>query len=195
MDGNSFAIAAWSRQLERELPTVARGFDRIRESTAAAIAESLATRWIGWCVGDETDPRVRTSTRDEGRWIWPIVDYPLDTPNTARLIMADDLLARWLVGELPEETVVEELHTIVEALLRHRLSAGRSVRWPELLVRADDAGLLSPTEVKVLEVFNRTWRRELKHMGRVLTTEERKEAKRLLWSVLSIAENALGSAK
>ena len=193
VDGNSFAISAWSRQIERDLPKVAQGFGGgISSNRAAIIAESLCTRWIAACVGNEDDARIRTSANDQGRWIWPIVDYPVGTPNTARLIMADEVLAHWLVAEAPAELVVEELHTVVEALLRFRLGAGRSVRWPQLLERAESEDLLSARDVETLTRFNRGLRIELKHTGSVLSEKDRPAAEDLLWRVLSITENQLG---
>jgi len=196
VDGNSFGIAAWSRRLERDLPTVAQGFIGIERGQAEGIAESLATRWIGWCVGndDAWDTRIRTSVRDPGRWIWPVLDYPLDTPHTDRLVLADDVLARWLVGGISDEIVVEELHTIVEAMLRHRLGAGQSVLWPRLLERACTARLLDDEELETLRAFNSGLRRKVKHAAATLSDFEREEAESTLWKVITIAERRLGRA-
>jgi hypothetical protein len=57
-------------------------------------------------------------------------------PLAARPRIADQLLARWVVGDLPTELAVEEAHTALEIVMRYLLGAGQSVSFPGLVDRA-----------------------------------------------------------
>jgi hypothetical protein len=193
IDGNGYRIAAWSQQLERDLPTVAEGFVGIPTSVARNIAISLVARWAEWCVGDdEASMTVSTSGRDRVRWIFPVLDFPeRPHPLNARLVIADALIGRWIVGDLPEEVAIEELHTALEALLRHILEVGPKPKWTTLVAGVKRVGRLSGQDGRSLDRFNRLHRNRLKHEGKALAASERAEVRDILWDVLAIAERLL----
>ncbi len=188
IDGNGNRIAAWAQQLERELPIVAEGFPGPPDNPARRrlFAESLVARLVEYCVGPDNgyDIAIRTSTPDPVQWVWPILWYVDNAELTPRAVMADELLARWIVGDVPEEIVVEELHTIAEALLRESLGAGRRVRWPELLKRSRDGELLAEASTSLLEQLNREYRNRLKHRGEALGEEEREQVRAMLFETI-----------
>lgn len=193
--GNGYSIAAWSQQLERDLPTVAEGYvGDIRTRVARNIATSLVARWAEWCVGnDEAPMTVIASGRDVVRWIFPVIDFP-ERPHALyeRLVISDTMVGRWIVvGELPEEIAIEELHTVVEALLRHLLASGPGPNWPTLLGRAKRVHLLSGEDGRTLDGFNRLHRNRLKHDGQALIGPQRPEARRVLYGVLTAVERLL----
>jgi hypothetical protein len=192
VDGNGFAIGAWSRQLERDLPNVAEGFEAIPAARARRIAESLVARWFDWCVGDGAKgDRLRTTVQDPVTWIWPTIEYVEDDQLTPRLVIADELVARWITEEVPEEIVIEELHTAAEAVLRGVLQAGRRVNWPTLLDRARARGILGQEARNNLERFNREYRNRLKHLGRALDDDEREGVRQMIWDVLYALDQLL----
>lgn len=191
VDGNGYLIAAWSQWLERDLPVVAEGFVGVGAgSVARNVAVSLVARWTGWCVGEEERTAVSSTGSDRIRWFWPVIDVP-DPPSRLadRLAISDGLVARWLVGDLPEEVAIEELHTAVEGLLKSLVGNGK---WPQLLARAEAAGTLSSTDKSTLDVFNVAYRVHLKHQTRALADNERTKANELMHEVLAITERLLG---
>ena len=198
VDGNGYLIAAWSQQLERDLPVVAEGYvGTARNSEARHLATSLVARWIDWCVGDNDDEKATVSThgRDRVRWIWPVLDIPHEaSPLYARLVISDELIGRWIVGELPEELAIEEFHTTIEALLRHLTDLGPTATWPPLLGRSKRLGYLSGAEGRTLHSFNRLHRNRVKHEGLALSVPERAQARAVLYDVLTIAERLLSRA-
>jgi hypothetical protein len=86
---------------------------------------------------DAINERVVLARDDESRVFWPLLDPPdLEHDLAARLTLADELLARWMVGDLPDETGVEEMQTAIEIVLRRVLRAGQHVSFPKLADRA-----------------------------------------------------------
>ena len=191
--GNGYVIAAWSQWLKRDLPVVAEGFVGIGDGYQARNAAiSLVARWTGWCVGDEENVTVSTNGSDRVGWFWPVLDIP-EAPSllAPRLRISDGLIARWMVGDLPEEVAIEELHTAIEGLLRSVLRVGRGPNWPRLLLSAESAGFLSATASATLGSFNALHRNRLKHQALALTGPEREVVKDLLSEVLVIGERLL----
>lgn len=192
VDGNGYVIAAWTQQLERELPIVAEGYVGLGQGGQAHnAAVSLVARWIGQCVGDEESAVISASGKDTGRWLWPIIEVPEPPHRLApRLTISDSLVGRWIVGDMPEEIAIEELHTLVEGLLRTVLSVGRGPNWPSLLEAARERYLTSD-ECQTLAAFNQLRRNQLKHAAEALSDEERRDAKTEMANVLQIAERLL----
>jgi hypothetical protein len=188
-------IAAWSQQLERELPLVAEGYVGFGEGRQARNAtESFVTRWIAWCVGGEERTVISTSGRDRVRWIWPVINIPeRPSPLAARLEISDSIVARWLVGDMPEEVAIEELHTSVEGLLRVLLGLGKGNDWPALLVSAESVGLLTGAERATLRKFNTLYRNRLKHQALALSDADRAGATETMREVLAISEHLLST--
>jgi hypothetical protein len=193
VDGNGYLIAAWSQQLERDLPLVAEGYVGVGEGRQARnAAVSFVARWIAWCVGDEERTVITTTGSDRVRWLWPVMDIPEPpSPLAARLAISDSLVARWLVGDLPEEVAIEELHTSVEGLLRVLLGVGKGPNWPALLTAAESAGVLKPMESATLGTFNVLYRNHLKHQALALSNSDRATAGEVMRQVLQIGERLL----
>jgi hypothetical protein len=193
VDGNGYLIAAWSQQLERDLPLVAEGYvgvDQGRQARNAAV--SFVARWIACCVGDEERTAISTSGSDRVRWLWPVMDIPeFPSPIAARLAISDSLVARWLVGDIPEEVAIEELHTSAEGLLRVLLGVGKGPNWPTLLTAAEAAGMLSAADSATLGTFNLLYRNRLKHQALALSESERATAAEVMKQVLEIGERLL----
>ena len=193
VDGNGYLIAAWSQQLERDLPLVAEGYVGVGEGRQARnVAVSFVARWIACCVGDEERRVISTSGGDRVRWIWPVMDIPeLPSPLAARLEISDSLVARWIVGDIPEEVAIEELHTSAEGLLRVLLGVGKGPNWPTLLTAAGTAGLLTAAESTTLGSFNVLYRNRLKHQALAMSDSDRVNATEVMKRVLDISERLL----
>lgn len=190
VDGNGYLIAAWSQWLARELPTVAEGFPGLGSRTLERnVAVSLVARWTGWCVGDEERTDIRATGHDRVRRLWPVIDVPEPpSPLAARLVIADGVIARWIVGDLPEELAIEEVHTAVEGLLRSLVGTGK---WPVLLRNAETTGILESAEKTSLHNFNVLYRIRLKHNLAALNDAERATARESLYEVLNVCKRLL----
>lgn len=196
VDGGSVRIAAWARQLERELPVVAEGFTGVGAGRPAVrIARSFVARFIEWCVGariGEVGDRVVLTRDDEARVFWPLLDPPnLGHELAARLTLADELLARWMVGDLPDEVGVEEMQTAIEIVLRRILSAGQRVSFPELADRAVEQAVIGEDDRRVLVHLNKR-RVEIKHHGGVIPPESEVEARSVLYSAAEVLDQIEG---
>lgn len=196
VDGNGYLIAAWSQWLDRDLPVVAEGFVGIGEGRQARnVAVSLVARWTGWCVGDEECTTISSGGSDEVGWFWPVINVPEpSSPLAPRLIISDSLVARWIVGDLPEEIAIEELHTAIEGLFRAVLGGGKG-RWPMLFAKAVAAGHLQTADKTTLHSFNIRYRNRLKHQALALTDAERVHVNALMRDVLGITERLITSIK
>jgi hypothetical protein len=121
VNGNGVRIAASVHQIERELPIVAEGYTGTNSTAVARqVAGSFVARFINWFMADDEDEvesnRVGTSRPDPVRYLWPVLDIPeQDHRLGPRLWIAEDAIARWMTGDLPEEIVIEEVHTAAEA--------------------------------------------------------------------------------
>ena len=109
---SSVSFPSWLRAYRRGCRPIGRSESRARSSP----------RFIEWCVtgrlGEVGNKAVLTRD-DEARVFWPLLDPPdLGHELAARLTVADELLARWMVGDLPDETGVEEMQTAIEIVLR-----------------------------------------------------------------------------
>jgi hypothetical protein len=193
VDGNGYVIAAWSQQLHRDLPVVAEGFVGSGEGRIArSVAESLVARWTDWCVGESENTMISSTGNDTGRFFWPVIEVPIPPdPLEPRLAISDDLVGRWIVGNLPEEVAIEELHTSVEGLLRRLLGVGKGPNWPTLLTKARSSGYISETDGGILTSFNTLYRNRLKHQAEALIDDEREAASQTMWMVLGICEGLL----
>ncbi len=184
VDGNGTLIAAWSQQLERDLPIVAEGYrGEIGTTQAVRIARSIVARWFELIVPDDhstRDPyRIRTSVSDPILFAWTVIDWPEDT-FSERFLLSDELVARWLTEDLPAEVAVEEIHTMAERALRSVTASGQQVSFPELIKRAEQGSLLRSEHAATLRSFNQA-RRKLKHRGHdISSTSERNEIDQLL---------------
>ena len=192
MDGHSIRIAAWERQIERELPLVAEGYTCAGSGRPAVrLAASFVARFVEFCVGgmlEVVPTRVVLHREDDARVFWPLLDPPeLGHDLAARLTLADEMIARWLVGDLPDETGIEELHTAIEIVLRSVLDAGESVRFPALVVRAAQRGLITQEDQDVLVALNER-RRQIKHRGGVIPPEAETEARSTLHASLWVLD-------
>jgi hypothetical protein len=189
IDGNGFWIAAWAQQIERDLPIVAEGYTEI-SSTALArrIATSMVARFVNWSVGDEEveeSPRVVTSRLDHVKYRWSVVDIPEpDHRLGPRLWLADEVIARWMTSDMPEEIAIEEMHTAAEGALRYLLKAGHSTRWPTLLLQAVAAGLLDYQAAATFAEFNSQYRNRLKHRTEAIPDDERDEVREAMHRLL-----------
>ena len=180
VDGHSVHIAAWARQIERELPVVAEGYTCTGSGRSAVrLAGSLVARFIESCVGgtlEAVPTKVVLHRQDDARVFWPLLDPPdLEHDLAARLALADELIARWLVGDLPDETGIEETHTAIEIVLRRVLDAGKSVQFPDLVGRAAERGLITQEDHGVLVDLNKR-RVQIKHRGGVIPPAAEAEA-------------------
>ena len=195
IDGNGYVIAAWSQQLFRDLPIVAEGYVGDGQGRVARnVAVSLVARWTDWCVGDSEDLTISATGSDKGKFFWPVIDVPLPPHALApRLVQSDELVGRWIVGDLPEEAAIEELHTSVEGVLRSLLGVGKGPNWPKLLEGAEAGGFISTSERLILDSFNTLHRNRLKHGALALAETERIAAAAAMWNVLAICESLLGS--
>lgn len=83
-------IAAWSQQLERELPIVAEGYPDLPRTRSVRIARSLVARWHDLVVPDDfprKEPyRIRTSSSDDLTHIWTLLSWPEPNHLTERLL-------------------------------------------------------------------------------------------------------------
>ena len=129
---------------------------------------------------------------------WPLLDPPdFGHDLAARLTLADELIARWLVGDLPDETGIEEIHTAIEITLRRVLDAGNTVRFPALIDRAVQRGLITQVDGKVLVDLNKR-RVQIKHHGGVIPPEAETESASTLHAsvwVLDRIETCLTNAE
>ena len=180
MDGHGDHIAAWARQIERELPLVAEGYTCAGSGRSAVrLAVSLAARFIESCVGEalEVAPaRVVLHREDDARVFWPRLDLPDSEHDlAARLTLADEMIARWLVRDLPDETGIEEIHTAIEIVLRRVLAAGERDPFPSLIRTAAQSGLITQEDHDVLVDLNER-RVQIKHRGGVIPPEAETEA-------------------
>jgi hypothetical protein len=185
-DGSGVVIAAWAQQLERELPVVAEGFTGASAgATSVRVGRSLAARFVELSVGNdalaEIADTVTLSRDDVARVFWPILDPPdLGQPLADRLQLADRLIGRWIVGDLPDETGLEEIHTAIEIVLRTVLAAGRNARFPQLLDRAQACGMIDAAGRQALTRLN-DHRRTVKHNGGVIPTADGEAVTADLW--------------
>ncbi len=162
VDGHGFRIAAWSHQLERDLPTVAEGYPHLPAHVAIGFANSIVARWFADCVGtsgdqDDTPEAVIADDGGVNRWWWPILAArfkDLSDETRQRLAQADWLVGRWIVGELPVETIIEEVHPIAEAVLQTATASGPKARWPQLVKAAREKRMLTFDDVDVLTRFS-----------------------------------------
>ena len=106
-------------------------------------------------------------------------------------MLADELLARWMVGDLPDETGVEEMQTAIEIVLRRTLGAGQRVSFPELADRACKQGLFDEGGRRVLADLN-SQRVQIKHHGGVIPAEAKESARSMLHSAASTLEHLQG---
>ena len=189
VDGPGGRIAALAYQLERDLPVVSEGFIGIMAGkTARNVAESFVARWIGTCVGHEDDIVIKSTGRDPVKWFWPVIEVPdPPSPLAKRLVVSDSIIARWLTSDLEEEVVIEELHTVVEGLLRSLLTNGNG-KWPALLQRAKNAGLLTNAEIKTLQIFSTKYRNRMKHRAEAIADSDRQATRDLMLDVLDAAD-------
>lgn len=193
VDGRGWRIAAWAHQLERDLPVVAEGWTGPSAGRRAVrVAESFVARWIDWCVGadDFVDDRVRISARDINRWRWPIFDLPEPYEGNERVWLADEVCSRWVTGDIPDEIMIEELHTAIEQVLRRALSPGKRANFPTLLDAAEQEGLLGEDGKSVLKHLSREWRNALKHRGK--TIADRDALRRELFAAVDVFDLLLG---
>ncbi|WP_166657534.1 hypothetical protein [Ilumatobacter fluminis] len=196
-DGPGVLIAAWAQQLERELPIVAEGFTgRGHGATAVRVARSLVARFVELCVGDTLSPYpsdvVVSSRDDEPRVFWPILDPPdRGHPLSDRLTLADEQIGRWIVGDLPDEIGLEEMHTALEIVLRSVLAAGNNTRFPALLDRARAADLIGDDGHEALTRLN-AHRRAVKHHGGVVPIEDQGAVRTDLWRVADVLDRLQG---
>lgn len=193
VDGPGGRIASWAYQIEHDLPIVAEGYTGAGSGKQARdVAHSLVARWVGWCVGGEEDTKIKATGSDRSKWFWPIIDVPTPpSPLAARLALSDSVVARWITGDLPEEIVIEELHTVVEALLRSLKSDGKG-EWPVLLAYAKKHKLLLQPEVDTLKQFNVKHRIRLKHRAEIIADTDRHVVNELMLAVLEIADRLAG---
>jgi hypothetical protein len=196
VDGGSVRIAAWTRQLERELPVVAEGFTGAGAGRSAVrIARSFVARFVEWCVGEKlgkVGDRVVLTRDDEARVFWPLLDPPdLGHDLAARLTLADELLARWMVGDLPDETGVEEMQTAIEIVLRRVLNAGQRVPFPQLVDRAVKHAIIDHDDRRVLVDLNNR-RVEIKHHGGVIPPESEDDARSVLYGAAGVLDRIEG---
>ena len=180
VDGHGVHIAAWARQIARELPLVAEGYTCAGSGRSAVrLAVSFVARFIESCVGETLEvvpTRVVLHREDDARVFWPLLDPPdLGHDLAARLTLADEMIARWLVGDLPNETGIEEIQTAIEIVLRKVLNAGKNVRFPALIGRAAQRGLITQEDHNVLVDLNK-WRVQIKHRGGIIPPEAETEA-------------------
>lgn len=190
--GHSIRIAAWARQIERELPLVAEGYTCAGSGRPAVrLAASFVARFVEFCVGEmlEVVPtRVVLHREDDARVFWPLLDPPdLGHDLAARLTLADEMIARWLVGDLPDETGIEEIHTAIEIVLRRVLDAGKRVQFRELIRRAAQRGLITQEDHDALVDLNE-WRRQIKHRGGVIPPKAETVAKSTLHASLWVLD-------
>lgn len=80
---------------------------------ARRVAQSLVARFVAQCVGDEVESdRALTSTSDPVAYRWSVIDVPaLEHALGPRLWVSDEVIARWMTGDMPVELAVEEVHT------------------------------------------------------------------------------------
>lgn len=195
-DGSGVVIAAWVQQLDRDLPVVAEGFTgHGAGAVAVRIGHSIPARFVELLVGDRlpsVSASVITSRTDEARVFWPILDPPdMGRPLSERLQLADRLIGRWIVADLPDETALEELHTAFEIVLRTVLASGRDARFPQLLDRAQDAGLIDAEDHRALAQLN-DHRRTVKHRGGVIPAADKRAVKADLWRAIGALDRLQG---
>lgn len=192
VDGHGIHIAAWARQIERELPLVAEGYTCAGSGRPAVrLAGSFVARFVESCVGEmlEVAPtRVVLHREDDARVFWPLLDPPdLGHDLAARLTLADEMIARWLIGDLPDETGIEEVQTAIEIVLRRVLDAGMNARFPTLIGRAAQSGLITQEDHDVLVDLNER-RVQVKHRGGVIPPEAKAEARSTLHASLWVLD-------
>ena len=160
VDGRGWLISAWANQIERELPVVAEGYTgEGAGARAVEVAKGFIGRWIDWCVGDEAGGR-------PGRFFWPNLNLP-DHAAEPRFRVCDQVVGGWMVGVVPHEVAIEEIHSGAELALRHVLRAGKSVSWARLIDRAVGAEEVSDEALASLRALNDE-RRVVKHRGGVI---------------------------
>ena len=152
---SSVSFPSWLRALPAWVPAARRSESRARSSP----------RFIEWCVtgrlGEVGKKAVRTRD-DEARVFSPLLDPPdLGQELAARLTLADELLARLMVGDLPDETGVEEMQTAIEIVLGGLLGEVSGCLFPELAERAVKQAIID--DVRRVLVDLNTRRVEIKH--------------------------------
>lgn len=201
VDGRSHLVAAWAAQIERELPVVAEGYTGPGHGRVARrVARSFVARFIEWCVGSgDSEPRERVilSRDDDASVYWPFIRPPdLADDLARRLAVADGLLARWMVGDLPPEVAIDEAHTAVEIVLRRALESGRGTSFPQLLNRAaaPPRRLITDQECGWLSRLNDR-RRFIKHHGGVIPEGEEDAVRQELLVSLDALDQIEGRLK
>ncbi len=98
-------------------------------SDAGFVWKSYVARFVALSVGDDVESgRVLTTKSDPVAYRWSVIDVPaLEHVLGPRLWVSDEIIARWMTGDMPDELAVEEVHTAAEAVLRHVLAAGKHV--------------------------------------------------------------------
>lgn len=165
--------------------------------SAIRLARSFVARFIELCVGepvlDEVPERVVATRDDEAGVFWALLDLPdLEHKLAARLTIADLLLAKWMVGDLPVETGIEEMQTAVEIVLRRVLRAGQGVHFPRLTDRAVEHGLINEGDRRVLTELN-DQRVEIKHRGGVIPPGAEDDTRSALHSAAEVLDRLLAS--
>mgnify|MGYP007126158927 CR=1 FL=1 len=146
VNGNSRRIDLLGYRLERDLPLVAEGCD------SAPLAPKQRIR-LGRGFADlmlrgrhvELDGPMTLRGVSDTRYYYPPYEYecPSSPRLHARLSITVDHLVGWNFGEVPAETLLEELHTACELVLEELVNKrAKKLSFRELVDKADDAGLL-----------------------------------------------------
>lgn|GEM_PF-6352942 len=180
VDGRGWLISAWVNQVERELPVVAEGYTGDGAGARAVdVARRFIGRWIDWCVGDEAGG-------PPGRFFWPNLNLP-DHEAERRFLVCDQVVGDWMVGAVPNEVAIEEIHSAAELAVRHVLGAGKSVSWVRLIERAADREDVSDEALDSLRALNAE-RRAVKHRGGVIDDAREADVRELIVRAIDALE-------
>lgn len=192
IEGTWWEIAVWSQWIERDLPIVAEGYaGGLPISETIKVARSLVAAWHYLIAPEEELPRepyvIQTATSSSNKFQWTIFDWPEDEPLYSRLLISDQILARWYIGDIPEEIALEELHFMLEYLARKITKSGQHIPFPKLVIKMFERGNIEESERDLMMQFNNI-RREFRHRGRAIRDDsEREELRSLIRQVLFIA--------
>ncbi len=164
-DGRSWRMGLAAQKLQRDLPVIAEAVDggdrslRSRKHLAHGFCEIFGLEGYGAVEGEP--PHLRPMASVKFQWVPHLLSCS-DPWLDERLFVVERHCVDWHFGDITAATLVEELHTAAELLLRFRLGDDAPWKFSSLVhAGAGDGHFPSASEACLLELSR--VRRDLRH--------------------------------